>query len=404
MSSPRWTDAFLDELRHRGDGPADEAMAKLFADHQVERAQEILDHLVHNDDRPAGSLPAQLAKYLAQVESTPIPHLTEVERGERIFAQYGPEILLVLACYTLPAGYATEVGVKVLYRSGYLADRPNRRLYETLQMVMDVMSPGGLGPEGDGVRTAEKVRLIHAAIRHLILADRQDPWDLAWGLPINQEDMAGNLMALTVTIMDGLEKLGLDVEPEDQEAYLQAWCAVGRLLGIVPELIPDNMSEARELTDIIQRRQVAPCQEGRLMTRALLDMLEDNIPGERFDGFGASLMRHFLPQDVADGLEIPHHALCDRIIPVVAAITGVLDHTLHRPEDQLQAYRKFSLHIMEFVVGVERGNARAGFQIPTHLHEHWGIVGPEELTFWDQLRKRGADYWERTVRTRLGRR
>src|SRR5439155_16091528 len=111
--------------------------------------------------------------------------------GENVFAAYGPEILMVLGLYAIPAAYAARRGVQVLHRTAYFQRRPMRRVWETTQFVVDVMSGGGLGPDGLGLRTAQKVRLMHAAIRHFLLNDRDRPWDQAeLGIPINQEDLA----------------------------------------------------------------------------------------------------------------------------------------------------------------------------------------------------------------------
>ena len=53
---------------------------------------------------------------------------------------------------------------------------------------------------------------------------------------------------------------------------------VGKLLGVLPEMIPDNLAEAAELKETISRRHFAPSDEGREMTRALIEMLEKNSP------------------------------------------------------------------------------------------------------------------------------
>ena len=34
--------------------------------------------------------------------------------------------------------------------------------------VLHVMAPGGLEPEGQGIKAIQKVRLMHSAIRHLV--------------------------------------------------------------------------------------------------------------------------------------------------------------------------------------------------------------------------------------------
>src|SRR5262249_1816707 len=137
----------------------------------------------------------------------------------------------------------------------YLAKRPNRRLFRTMQMVVDVMEPGGLGPQGYGIRTVQKVRLIHAAIRYHLLHAK---WDGSLGIPINQEDLAGTLLTFSFFPMEGLRKLGANISADAAQAYFETWCAVGRLLGVTPEMIPNDLEAAAELRDLICRRQFAP--------------------------------------------------------------------------------------------------------------------------------------------------
>lgn len=80
----------------------------------------------------------------------------------------------------------------VLTFSQRLGHDPYRRLGETGQFVLSVTTRGALGPRGQGIRKVQKVRLLHAAIRHLI---RRSPgWpEEELGPPICQEDLAGTL-------------------------------------------------------------------------------------------------------------------------------------------------------------------------------------------------------------------
>lgn len=392
MASGRWHDALLDRMRDTGDAPADEVIHKAFLSGQQERVRALVGELVDNDDHADGSLPRALFRMLEDsegpVSATPPAQL---ERGQQVFVDYGPEILLVLLCYSLPAAYAASNGVQVLHRTGYLEGRPNRRVYETAQMIIDVMSPGGLGPGGRGIRSAQKVRLMHAAVRHLIQSDETNPWDPAWGVPINQEDLAGTLTTFTWLIMDGLEKLEIVVPEEAQQSYLDTWAVVARTLGIREELIPASVAEARELTELIQRRQIRASLEGQQMTGALLATLEENIPGHAFDGLGASLVRHFLPREVADGLGVPEHELADRLVDVFAHLAGELDHFIHGSDRRLHAFRRFSLHLIEWLLTVERGGRRAAFALPVELRTSWQLRGPaSEKTFWQRLREHAA--------------
>ena len=171
-----------------------------------------------------GDLPAPVLEYLAKSAAIINRAPGVATAGEQLFSEHGPEIMMLLCCYSLPSSYAAKKGVQVLHRTAYLAKRPNRRLFETAQFIVDVLSPGGLGPGGKGVRTAQKVRLMHAGIRHLILVDTKAPWSVdALGVPINQEDLLGTLMTFTWLILDGLAKLGVTLTPREQEAYLAAW-------------------------------------------------------------------------------------------------------------------------------------------------------------------------------------
>src|SRR5262249_32749607 len=152
-------------------------------------------------------------------------------------------------------------GVRVLYLTGRLRTDPYRRILETGQMIVDVLAVGGLGPQGDGVRDAQKVRLMHAGGRRWLLTS-PDVWNPSWGAPLNQEDLAGTLMAFTVGVLQGVERLGVTVFPWQQEAYLHAWKVVGALMGIDADLLPADMDEARQLTALIERRNFRASPEG----------------------------------------------------------------------------------------------------------------------------------------------
>jgi len=210
--SDLWTDAYLDAARTVGDPEADLAIATLFAEsgQQARVIAGVIESLVRNAEPTPENLPPQLHAYLEMTSRVPPPVLPHVKTGENVFAEHGPEILCLLGCYSLPAAYGARRGAQVLYRTGQLTERAHHRLMVTSQMVLDVMGPGGLTARGRGIRTAQKVRLMHAAIRHLLLHDPHTPWDTAdLGVPINQEDLAGTLMTFSYQILDGLNSSGI---------------------------------------------------------------------------------------------------------------------------------------------------------------------------------------------------
>ena len=119
----------------------------------------------------------------------------------------------------MPSAYASWRGVKVLHLTARLETDVKRRIMETGQFLMDVMTPGGLDPGGQGVRAIQRVRLVHATLRNLIdAAAERDPsiWRSAeWGHPVNQEQLAGTLMSFSYVVGEPLPRLGLKVTPGD---------------------------------------------------------------------------------------------------------------------------------------------------------------------------------------------
>lgn len=387
MTAETWSDAMLDAMRQVGDPPADAAVASLLDSGDERAVQSLMDTLVRNDQLVPHELPPPLVAYFETVGAEVVPPSPRVLAGEQFFAAYGPEIVMLLGCYSLPAAYAAKKGVQVLYRTGFLARRPNRRLFETAQMVIDVMSPGGLGPGGRGVRTAQKVRLMHAAIRHLIRTDPAQPWDTAaLGVPINQEDLAGTLMTFSWIVLDGLKQMRVPVTDEQAAAYLDAWRAVGQHMGVRPELIPHDLAGAEVLTHTIQRRQIAPSDEGRALTQALLEMFDANLP-RALDGLPPALMRMFLDRypGVCEGLGIPEHKLEDRLVAAAAELGGEAIGRLDGSIEHRRLLRRISLAFLQFIVNVDRGGQRAQFHVPVDLTEYWSLPPEEQTSFWSRL-------------------
>src|ERR1039457_1725217 len=291
--SARWNDAQLDAMRQTQDPVADPVVAAIFAAGQVNAVDSLLQTLVENDGLPPDALPANVAAYLAAPAGLPDwADPAKIAAGEGVFWRYGPAIIAALHCYALPFCYAGRKGVQVLALTARLSGDPARRVIETAQMMVDVMRPGGLGAVGSGIRTAQKVRLMHAGIRCLI--GRYPGWKPEFDLPINQPDLAGTLLAFSYISLDGLQRLGYVLSPDEIEGYLHAWKVVGHILGIRPEMLPVDYTDAAALAARIAARQFAACEEGQYMTRALVQMLQHIVPGDVFDAVPELFMRHFL--------------------------------------------------------------------------------------------------------------
>ena len=322
---------------------------------------------------PAGADPA-LRRFLdAPMQERPDPAI--VATAQRVFGEHGPEILTTLACYALPAAYAANDGVRVLAQTGFLESFPNRRLVETTQMVVNVMRPGAFDPGGVGIRTVRKVRLMHAAIRHLILGRSEPRWDTeALGVPINQEDLAGTLMTFAWLPLDGLRKMGVQLRPDERTAFVRFWAMIGRELGVDETLRPEDTASAERLTRQIQTHQIhtaLPNPDGQALTRALLEMMEDHVPLHALRFGPPSLMRVFLPSKVADALAVPRHLVADPLVALLCRTTGLVDRLLLATALQRRVFRSFTMSIAQAVLDHERGGKRTAFELPLSLRGRW---------------------------------
>jgi hypothetical protein len=228
--------------------------------------------------------------------------------------------------------------------------------------------------------------LIHAAIRHLILNDPEKKWPGEFGLPINQEDLAGTLMVFSWIILDGLDRLGVQLTAQQKQGYLEIWRVLGRLMGVREELIPSDVPMARDLCNRIQDRQVEICPEGKAMAQALLHLMEQRIPPGPWRSWPTSLMRHFLPPAVADGFEIQGNSL-DESLMEHAAQFWVEHGTDRQPADLKPGIvRKFGLVFVQSYVDVELRGQGSPFILPTTLHYGWAKSHMPSL--WEQLKRK----------------
>jgi hypothetical protein len=292
-----------------------------------------------------------------------------LRHASALFVEHGLPMSLLMSTASLIWCYAATRGVKALMYTRRLQHDPYHRAAETSQFVLRVLAPGGLDAGGTGIRAAQKVRLLHASLRYAIR--RSGTWDEAGlGVPLCQEDMLLALLTFSSDVVDGLTAIGVVLSPEEAEDYCRAWWAIGAILGVVPDLIPGSLVEARATKAAIARRQFGPTPEGVLLTQALLEMHDQVIPGQAFDGLIPAVMRLVVGTEVADWMAVPT-GRWDRVV----RSSRLLNHTLERmdraagPLGNLvneHAYRHLTRMSIEAT-----GYRRAAFEIPADLQAAW---------------------------------
>lgn len=298
------TGALLDGLRRAGDPSADAVVDELSRTQQIRTVSRVLRHLVDNDQPVPDALPPSLIRWLdASAELPPWVDRARLDHGCTVVVEHGPQVCVALATASLVYCYAGYPGVKALTFSRRLDHDAVRRVGETAQFVLAVMAPGSLDRGGRAIRKIQKVRLLHAAIRHLVSTSGR--WDeKADGVPICQEDLLGTLMSFSWIVIDSLRKLGVHVEEQEAEDYHYRWRAVGEMLGIDPAAIPQDVNAARELTAVIAARNHRRSPEGIEMTRALFELHTASLP-LGFGGAAPALTRYLLGDEVCALVDLP---------------------------------------------------------------------------------------------------
>jgi hypothetical protein len=233
---------------------------------------------------------------------------SRLERANEVFVRPGLLGGITLALSSLVHGYAAPAGNKPLAFSGRLKERADRRLAETARFVSAVTARDGLRPGALGWRLILQVRLMHAAVRQLVLASGRWSHE-AWSAPINQHDMLASILLFSSVFVDGIRHFGVHVTQREADDYQHLFRWVGELIGVEPALLPASYDEAKRLADFIRLTQGEPDDDSRALVAALLEgplrrarTAVEIQRGERHVAVASGLCRSLIGDDLADGL------------------------------------------------------------------------------------------------------
>jgi squalene cyclase len=368
---PRFTAEQLQKMRQVADPLADDVVNQIFKGGDAKRVGNMLDQLFKNDEPVPKGLPDEVKGYFAKARQLPQGvDPAKLLLAQQLFTRHGWLVAASLFCSSLPQAYCAANGAHVLIQSQRMTKHLRKRIFETAQFVFDVCDEGSMDGEGRGIYAPLKVRLMHAAIRHLIRAHPQG-WDVAkLGQPINQEDMAGTLMTFSVVILDALPRFGVQVSDAEAEAWLHLWQVVGHLMGVQPDLIPNTLDEGEQLMDLIRSGQWRRSDDGALLGRALIELMQEALEKELllpslFGGVPVALVRRLAGDHAADLLGIPTADWTSLLLNLGVELNAALNL-----DDELSRSRLFAEiahRVMEGVVKYQREGKQAGFRIPSSL-------------------------------------
>jgi len=196
-------------------------------------------------------------------------------------------------------------------------------------------------------------------------------------VPICQEDMIGGQMAFSLLVLDALYRMGIHVTNEGAEAYYYTWRVVGAILGVDLEASPADLAGARDFSDLYLARHMGPSEEGVRLTRQLIELYEQVVPGTLMDPVVPALIRYLLGETSADWLRVPR-SHWDTVVPLAPVLLGVLDRVKEASPLAAMAINRLDTLITTFELSsLTRGRVMQ-YSIPEHLRSEYGLssAGP----------------------------
>lgn len=365
------TTDYMDALRLRGDEFADTTVDALFESGDVAHFNTIMRFFGSSGQELPTGLPAQARDYLEQTRMPPDWIDWEViDQARQFFIANNVHISTALAFAAMPAGYVVPHVARLLATTHSL-EYPARRMAETGQFTVYMMRPDAFESGGRFIPAVQKVRLLHASVRHHLR--REGLWDEAGlGVPNCQEDMIGALMGFSIQVLDALHRLGIRMSGNEAEAYYYAWRVVGIMLGCDPDAVPADTESARAFSDYYMVRHMGPSPEGARLTRQLIDMYEQVVPGKLLDPIVPALIRYLVGDTVADWLEVPR-SHWDTLVKLVPVAFG----TWESVEQSGPVGRWVMEHVGALASNLELTALTSGrvmhYAIPEHLKDEYDV-------------------------------
>ncbi|SED31047.1 oxygenase MpaB family protein [Streptomyces melanosporofaciens] len=368
-----YTEASMDALRQAGDELADATVATLFARGEVGKFNTLMRYVSAVGAPLPDGLPDVAREYLRATSAPPDwVDWGEMEKARLFFIDNNVHISTALSFASMPACYVVPQVAKLLSATHGLK-YPSKRMAETGQFTVYLMQPGAFESGSRFIPAAQKVRLLHASIRHHLR--RENRWDTdVLGTPICQEDMIGGQMFFSLLVLDSLHRLGIHMSTEGAEAYYYAWRVVGAMLGVDQDAVPTTLDDARRFLDLYMVRHMGPTEEGAHLTRQLIDLYEEVVPGTFFDPIVSALIRHLVGDTCADWLQVSRTPW-DTVVKAVPHLLGVLETIEDRsPLGAWALDRLGHLTTILELSSLTRGRVMH-YAIPEQLKKDYGIPG-----------------------------
>lgn len=235
-----------------------------------------------------------------------------ISAGSRAYYSVAPLFhQIALSVGSLINVYASPAIANVLIGSGELLDDVERRIKATGDWLITTMLPGTLRPGGSGYVATIEVRMLHTNVRWEQTRHGYDSG--AFGIPINQADLARTWLDFTYTMCQALTRLGVEFTAEELSEIYRLWRYLGHLLGIDPNLYGNitNHHDAAALRALLDATNEPPTRHSTQLTEAVLGVVasgmaeKTGLPPKAARSLINALARRIHGKIKADSLGIP---------------------------------------------------------------------------------------------------
>jgi hypothetical protein len=283
------------------DDEVDRLLADLLDNGQVPVVNTAMRSWVNNNDRLPGGLPANLATHLQKANTLPSWADHTKLRLAADFNRRKDTYLFLL--YGLGSGIMSTViprEAKSVYWSAGGADMKDRAA-KTFTFGYDLSELNAFEPAGQFVVTANKTRLVHAAVRHLL---PQSPhWQAVNDeqIPISNGDILVTFHSLGTFVHRKLREWRVPMSEAEEDAFLHMWQVAIHLLGVQDEFIPKTWAAAYAQSAQVLTPILAPTREGAELAEDLLGLTAPLDLGVT-RGFLNEFVRYVLSDAIGDWL------------------------------------------------------------------------------------------------------
>ena len=285
------------------DDEIDQIMAALIDRGQTAATNAAMRRWENNGDTVPKELPADLRDWL--VRKTRLP-----DWADRKLLLRSAEVARVLdthffILYGVGGGIMSTViprEAKSVYWSKGGADMQDRAA-KTFSFGYDLAELRGFEPEGQFLVTANKTRIVHAAVRHLLPQSPHWKAVAEESIPISNADILVTFHSTGTFAHKKLKEWGFLKNKDDDYAFLHSWQVALNQLGVRDEYIPATWAEAEAQSAQVLTPILAPTLEGKALAEDLLS-LTAQIDFGLTRGLLNEFARFLLGNQVGDWLDL----------------------------------------------------------------------------------------------------